>query len=118
MKAFDPTKPVQTRDGRPARILCTDRASPLYPIVALVRTEKGGEVSHYVTETGQSWRDEQESGSDLVNIPEKREGWINVYPVPESPWRTPSACIYPTREEAIGASAKVCLATVKVEWTE
>jgi hypothetical protein len=86
--------------------------------VALVGTGNGEEISRYFAETGQYWRDEQESGSDLVNIPEKREGWINVYPVPESPWRTPSSWLYPTREEAIEASAKGCLATIKVEWQE
>lgn len=35
MKAFDPTKPVQTRDGRKARIICTD-AKGVLPIIALV----------------------------------------------------------------------------------
>ncbi len=36
---FDPTKQVRTRDGRPARILCTDRRRGIgdYPILALVR---------------------------------------------------------------------------------
>jgi len=38
--SFDPTKPVQTRDGRKARILYTDIKSG-YPIVALT-TEPGG----------------------------------------------------------------------------
>jgi hypothetical protein len=87
--------------------------------VALVRTEKGGEVSHYVTETGQSWHDEQESGSDLVNIPEKREGWINVYKdVSYRSGRTTSECIYLTMEEAIEDCTDGYITTVKVEWTE
>jgi hypothetical protein len=34
-KEFDPTKPVQTRNGKSARIICTDRKG-LFPILALV----------------------------------------------------------------------------------
>lgn len=49
-KPFDPTKPVQTRDGRKARIICTDAASPL-PIVALV-TDKGVEYPTVFTKEG------------------------------------------------------------------
>lgn len=79
-KPFDPTKPVQTRDGRPARILATDLKSSHGAIVAIVNTE-GEERAihfhasgHYFTET--------ESAIDLVNVPEKRtiEFWLNVYP--------------------------------------
>jgi hypothetical protein len=54
-----------------------------------------------------------------VNVTDKKEGWINVYKdVSYRSGRTTSECIYPTREEAIEASAKGCLATVKVEWQE
>jgi hypothetical protein len=121
MKAFDPTKPVQTRDGRPARILCTDKRGNGYPILALITEDSGEEFACSFTVNGHNCSDGLdglELPCDLVNVPEKREGWINVYPVPESPWRTPSSWLYPTMEEAIEACAEGCLATIKVEWQE
>ena len=42
MTKFDPTKPVQTRDGREARIICTDvERKGDWPIVALIKTSDG-----------------------------------------------------------------------------
>lgn len=50
---FDPTKPVQTRDGRKARIICTDRqyvsesSGEQWPIVALVDFKGDGKEIFY-----------------------------------------------------------------------
>jgi hypothetical protein len=88
-KPFDPTKPVQTRDGRPARIICTDSKCKCsgvpQPIVAEVQENNGSKViitTH--NETGHLWPDCMPSGGDLVNIPVKHTGtiWINFYPGP------------------------------------
>lgn len=69
-KTFDPSKPVQTRDGRKARILCTDRRSA-HPIVALIESRGGGvrEIPFTYKPNG-SWRGTQDR-SDLVNVPER-----------------------------------------------
>lgn len=40
----NPARPIVTRDGRAARVLCTDRISDTWPVVALVRDEEGEEV--------------------------------------------------------------------------
>ena len=40
-KPFDPLKPVQTRDGRKARIICTDRKMDGFPILALIPSHSG-----------------------------------------------------------------------------
>lgn len=66
---FDPTKPVQTRSGRPARIVCTDRAGD-DPILALVGTDKNGsiEVPHVYRLDGT--RNGFPPYFDLVNVPE------------------------------------------------
>lgn len=70
---FDPTKPVQTRDGRKARIVCTDRVGHTN-LVALVMTDYFEAVySYYSTGKHISGND----GADLVNVPEKR--WVNLY---------------------------------------
>lgn len=73
-KKFDPSKPVQTRDGKKARIICTDRYG-MYPIVVLV-TENGQENMYTVNSTGKFGAGEY----DLVNIPEPPiVTYINVY---------------------------------------
>jgi hypothetical protein len=70
-KPFDPTKPVQTRDGRKARIICTDRKwNDKYPLVALVTSAAGEEyVVAYRTNGKYIFTDKDED--DLINIPEQ-----------------------------------------------
>lgn len=82
---FDPTKPVQTRDGRKARIICTD-APGLHPLVALVSNcvapEEGepNTVFRYKAD-GKGAPLNCATHLDLINIPEKHtlRGWVNVY---------------------------------------
>lgn len=83
-KPFDPTKPVQTRDGRTARILCTDYKAKRHgrdimrPILALVATrlDPESEVVYTFCPDGKH-TPEQEMGLDLVNIPEK--GYVVIW---------------------------------------
>lgn len=96
-KPFDPTKPVQTRDGRPARIIATD-AEGTYPIVALIVGRTGTESPHTYMLNG-AWHKRSHSGAqDLINIPEKREVWVNVYPDFYS--------VHPTRQVADDSALK------------
>ena len=71
MSNFDPTKPVQTRDGRAARIICADRKMALGTIVALVTNEDGSE-SHIITcgDTGRRSGYTLDGPFDLINIPD------------------------------------------------
>jgi len=73
---FDPTKPVQTRDGRKARIICTDRNDADFPIVALVDDGVYEEPKTYDSE-GAYLPNMGESASDLINIPDTK--YLNVY---------------------------------------
>ncbi len=77
---FDPTKPVQTRDGRKARIIATDRNGSHYPIIALV-SSKNYKEELIVTYLANGSEDDciSQSPLDLVNVPEERELWVNVY---------------------------------------
>lgn len=67
---LDLTKPVQTRDGRPVRILCTD-AGKIKPVVGLIKTPTGDMVFSWspsgrrytIVKTGHR--------TDLINVPEK-----------------------------------------------
>lgn len=92
---FDPTKPVRTRDGRAARIICTDRCDGLYPIVALVVGGEGRESIEVYTSDGR-WDAplKNEHPRDLFNIPEERSRWMNVYTDGTINWA------YATREQA------------------
>lgn len=108
-------KPVCTRDGRKARIIAFDRRlfykNVSYPILALVERSDGeddvcgyNEKGKVLIEDGAEYKD------DLMMLPEKKEGWVNVY----------KERIYSTKEEAIEATydGVTYVDTVKVCWEE
>lgn len=110
---FDPTKPVQTRDGRKATILVTDLMGP-YPIAARVAiSDKQEEVCTY-HDNGQrlTW---SENLIDLVNIKVKKEAWINIYSDEGA-----HVIRHPDEEFAkhIGKSSKDYITTIRIEWEE
>jgi len=74
---FDLNKPVQTRDGRPARIILTDLKSD-YPILAIVDHEDSQTPETY-TKEGRWVSDHEENEQDLVNVPERTERFVNIY---------------------------------------
>lgn len=75
---FDPTKPVQTRDGRPARIICTDaiHKKELFKMWVLVTHENGDEMGYPYSMEGVF--DGYNGGWDLINIPERKTKWQTV----------------------------------------
>lgn len=100
---FDPTKPVQTRNGKKARIICTDVAGGNgYPIIALITESGGVERSIPYSENGCYWADKKGDHSlDLVNVPEEISRWINVYTLGLI------GGAHPSREEADEANERV-----------
>ena len=74
----NPNREVVTRDGRKARIVCTDRAG-LYtkPIVALITLPNGDEVIKTFWDNGIEIAG-SEDRNDLFFAPTKHEGWINL----------------------------------------
>lgn len=106
----------QTRDGRPARILATDLRNK-WPIVAAVEERGKDDVVLYCAD-GRLWDDSAEHVSDLINIPVKREGWVNIY---HSTRADGLECgtVHPTEADAKGCARLVdAIATVKIEWEE
>ena len=73
---FDPTKPVQTRDGRDAEIIATG-LNQYCAIVALITNHKGITTSHQFHEDGSFERFTGPHVSDLVNIGERF--YVNVW---------------------------------------
>ncbi len=64
---------VQTRDGRPVKVLSTEGAA-LFPIVGYV----DGQVRPEVWQPNGGW-EPWEGPRDLIPAPKKHVGWVNVY---------------------------------------
>ena len=112
----NPSRKVVTRDGRNARIICTNAKND-YPIVALIETPNGKESQPCGYKKDGTFAVGEELSCDLFFAPEKHEGWINVYKS-ESDWSLGTS-IWQTEEEAkewIGATDYVT--TIKIEWEE
>ena len=110
---FDPSKPVQTRDGRKARILCTDYKSNLSTIVALVASNlwEGKEDLWFTDETGKKIGGVNPAGKHLINIPETHEVTIHLSQWPEGDY---SICTGPPDPE----SSLRYIASKRITFTE
>lgn len=122
MKPFDleaakAGKPVCTRDGRKARIICFD-AKCIKPIVALIQGSNNLEQIEYYTENGVFSNGGTGKNRDLMILLEKKEGWVNIYG--EEKERYCSNVIYSSKEEALNISKqlKEHIITIKIEWKE
>lgn len=101
--------PVCTRDGRKARIICFDAKYDL-PIVALV-TEDGGKENLIRYNSNGRYTNLNKTDCDLMMLPEKKEGWMNLYDdIP----------IYDTKEEALSRKSEIrnLIDAIKVSWEE
>ena len=119
MKAFnlkeylkDPSKEVITRDGRSAKIHCTNYCSSNFPIVAEI---EGDNCSKVFTKNGHYNGDKRESPNDLFFAPIKHEGWMNIC---KSGDGYTGSIIWPTEEEAKRCAYPNLSAIVKIEWEE
>ena len=72
-------KPVCTRDGRKARIICFDlnTCSP-YSVIAAVTNDSGYEEVTAYMEDGCYLGQNEESSRDLMMLSEKKEGWMYI----------------------------------------
>ena len=123
LEAAKSGKPVCTRDGRKVRILCYDRNAVKYHIVALIECKgfpnKEEEIKVY--DNDGKYFANGESPHDLMMLPERKEGWINIYPNElkiKSCLAVSGDKVYPTKEIAEYHALHDCIATVPVEWQE
>lgn len=82
IKAAKSGKPVCTRDGRKARILCFDRlcCDEISTIIACVLSKDGKDENVIIYNSDGYMADKQHPyAEDLMMLPEKKEGWVNVY---------------------------------------
>lgn len=106
-------KPVCTRNGSKARIICFDRKGHS-PIIAFVQ-EEGSETCHFYAQDGKCV--DSGNGYDLLMLSEKKEGWVNVHKGLVCTSVYPR--IYKSREEAVSDNTTVNrIDTVKISWEE
>ena len=101
-------KPVCTRDGRKARIICFDQKD-IAPIVGLV-TGLDGKESIYAFYKDGRVSSQKERVDDLMMLPEKKEGWVNVY----------KDSVYDTKDDALIGRSEIrgYIDTIKISWEE
>ena len=110
-------KPVCTRDGRKARIICFD-AKGYRPIVALIEVDCEDDCTpedvFLFTDKGYYNCEGITSDNDLMMLPEKKEGWVNVYKGGLLDTKS-----YPTKKEAFDrACPEGYVDTIKITWEE
>ena len=125
MKQFDlkeylanPSRKVVTRDGRRARIICTDMNYQNYPIVALVQISDKHPKEGINTYTENGKLDfEHPYRDDLFFAPETHEGWINIFNDGDE---NVGKIIFKSKEEAEkkGKCYIDYVTTIKIEWEE
>lgn len=116
LEAAKAGKPVCTRDGRKVRIICFDaKRKNGKRIIALVPSKDfiGFEDLIDYPDNG-NYGGGHENDGDLMMLPEKHEGWVNVYKGGLLDEKS-----YPTKKEAFD---KACpndyVDTIKIEWEE
>ena len=105
--------------GRKVRIICTDREDSIYPIVALIQdNNRESEFLAAYTKDGIP-AEYNEAYSTLFFVPEKKEGWLNIYRSESGFYLRGNP--YESKEEAdevAKANYKTFCTTVKIEWEE
>ena len=111
----NPNKKVVTRDGRNVKIHCTDYIVGLSPIIAKV---EGNNFSQTFYSDGSASRYEK-SCYDLFFVPEKHEGWINLYKNEDGiSWISPNYFTSQKEAEKEGKTHTCSVTTIKIEWEE
>ena len=109
---------VVTREGQKVRIVCTDRAGlNAKPVVALITLPNGDEIVKCFWEDGIETAGSEDK-NDLFFVPEKHEGWINLYK--KGFGLVIGDLVRDSEEEAkkIAAGDEDYITTIKVEWEE
>lgn len=119
LEAAKAGKPVCTRDGRKARIISFDRHSEDCPIIALVVDSKNAECEEVIDYTLDGICNENiinHNKYDLMMLPQKKEGWINIY----KDFEDTVCCAYLTNEDALKNRSIEYgyITTIKIEWEE
>ena len=111
----NPKRKVVTRDGRNARIVCTDRKGTEYSVVALCTMSSGSEDCYFYFPSGRMYLS-ADSCLDLFFAPEKHTAWTNIYKSEDGIYA--NSGLFESKEEALENSYSLKIATCKIEWEE
>ena len=115
----NPDRKIVTRDGHNARIISTDRKSPTGHNIVVLLDYGSEEISTTCDNNGETeFCSPFQSKGDLFFVPEKKEGWVNIYEY-NSKIAT-GTVVYNTKEEAESAKGNRFdyISTIKIEWEE
>lgn len=116
----NPSRKIVTRDGHNARIISTDRKSPTGHNIVVLLDYGSEEISTNCNNNGETeFCSPFQSKGDLFFVPEKKEGWLNIYRSERGFYLRGNP--YKTKEEAdevAKANYKTFCTTVKIEWEE
>ena len=131
LEAAKAGKPVCTRDGHKVRIICFDYNGETgdYPIVALVHYNKGNKcyerVLKYTSDGLFNKYGDYQHDDDLMMLPEKKEGWVNIYKSDNGTYYT--GAIFYEKNDALVNTAEIeittgiprdCIDTINIFWEE
>ena len=107
----NPKRKIITRSGKDVRIICTDFNNEIYPIV--------GEIPNMIipvifTKEGLVY-ERTTSMDDLFFVPEKHEGYVNIYKNQMTGSMYCDCNIYASKEDA---KKQHSIAIAKIEWEE
>lgn len=118
LEAAKAGKPVCTRDGRKARIICFDaKRKDGKNIMALIPSKEYPEFEDLIAYPNNgNYHGGHENDGDLMMLTKKKEGWLNIY----KDFEDRICCIYKTKEEALEKKETEddYITTVKIEWEE
>ena len=124
MKPFDlekakAGKPVCTRDGRKARILCFDLDNEDYKIAAAISMDnhKGEKVETYTID-GRCEDINIKKSLDLMMVSGKKKGWINVYRDVNTGKPFCDCEIYDSKDDAISNIQGTAIGTFPFKWED
>ncbi len=117
LEAAKSGKPVCTRDRRKARIIAVGLNNKTYPLAAVIENNgEENEVHNYTSDGLATYGTLNDA--DLMMLPEKKEGWVNVYKKEQNRY---VKGIFPSREIAlnfISEKSREYIATIKITWEE
>ena len=110
---------VVTREGSPARIICTDRKGSNQPILALVQVRADPMEVALTFSTDGKYDIGRESNYDLFFAPKKYEGWVIISKLPFTDSFEIFPEIFATKEEAVRVwedNPGIKCSIIKIEW--
>lgn len=119
LEAAKAGKPVCTRDGRKARIICFDaKRKDGKNIIALIPSKEYSGFEDLVAYPNNgNYHGGHENDGDLMMLPQKKEGWVRIYKSASNVYYL-SSNIYKTEEDAKHSSDCCYVGASKISWEE